>query len=451
MPRSRVGRVLVGFFLAALVLLVLSPIVALQVPAIRRQVQRWAESQLTLAVGRLVHVEHITLYPWKARLDLHQVRVASGQSLADGSLLTAESVHLGWSWRALLSRSLLFEQVVLVRPHVTLPTEGVSTAASGVVLPPLFLGNRSIVLDGWRIDIQSVTIENGQVTWEGNGSKESLDGLQGLIGLRRTPDGRASVIGNLSASRLLLPPGGPLKEIAGISIQADGDAQALTIASAEGLLAGARITAQGRILDPAGAAQCDLHLVLSSPLDALLKSAGFSTHVEGQLTAEGRLQGPWAHLAFQGKGSAQVSNAPARSNLIPFDLRWSNGRLEVDTSQADRPESLHAKLVIEPATGAFRARLKVGEADLDDLAGLPALVTQLVGLTLPAELGGTLTADLDLTGRGVDLTTLRGAGTIRVDDLSVGAGLPSGRLEARVVATTSRLALETFALDVPGA
>ena len=57
---------------------------------------------------------------------------------------------------------------------------------------------------------------------------------------------------------------------------------------------------------------------------------------------------------------------------------------------------------------------------------------------------------MDLSGRGADLTALRGRGAIRVDGLSIEGDLPSGRLEARIVATASRLSLETFALEIPG-
>jgi len=79
-----------------------------------------------------------------------------------------------------------------------------------------------------------------------------------------------------------------------------------------------------------------------------------------------------------------------------------------------------------------------------------ALLARLVGLSLPPNLSGQLTADVDLSGRGADLATLRGHGAVRVSELSVEGGLPSGRLEARIVATASRLSLETFALEIPG-
>jgi hypothetical protein len=445
MPRRRL------FLLAVCLLLVLAIGLSLasRIPAVRGQVRRWAESRLTLVVGREVHVERVTLRLWQGRLDLHHVRVAGGQRLADGTLLATDSIHLDWSWTALFHRSLALNQIVLVRPRLTLLTAGISAAPSGGIFLPL-LQSRPIALGAWMIEVQKAAIEDGEVVWEANGAKGHLDGLRGSVEWRRTPDGQASVVGTLRASRLLFPPGGTTREVYQISLQADGNTQALTIVSAEALVAGARIAGKGRILDPAGAAQCDLHLALSSPLAALLKSAGVLTQVDGLLAVEGRLEGPWARVAFQGKGSVRLSKPPPTPDPIPFDLRWLDGRLEVETNRAARPGSLQARLVLEPATGAYRARLKVDEADLGGLTGLPALAAQLIGVTVPTEIGGRLTADVDLMGRGTDLTTLRGYGTVRVDDLSVEAGLPSGRLEARLAATTSHLTLETFALDVPG-
>ena len=443
--RRRLLCVAIGLLAVLAMLLSL----ASQIPTVRGQLLRWAESRLTLIAGREVRVEYVTLHPWQGRLDLHQVRVASGRRLADGALLAAESIRMGWSWAALLHRSLVLDQLQFLRPRLTLLSVGVSAAPSDMLVP-LLHEKRPITFDGWTIELRRVAIEDGQLVWETNGATGNLDGLQGSVEWRSVREGQVSVVGNLRVSRLVVPTHGLLREATQISLQADGNAQTLTVVSAEALVAGARIVGKGRILDPAGEAQCDLYLTLSSPLSALLKGAGASSQVDGLLAAEGRLQGPWARLAFQGKGSVQISKPPARPDPIPFALRWSDGRLEVEMTPADRAESLQAGLVLEPATGAYRARLKVREADLGSLTGLPALAAQLVGITVPAELGGKLAADVDLTGRGADLTTLRGYGTLRVDDLSVDAGLPSGRLEARVAATTTRLTLEKFALDVSG-
>lgn len=447
MPRRRWLFVVVGL-VAVLTVLLLS--LADRMPAVRGQMLRWAEARLYLAAGREVRIGDITLHLWQGRLELHQVRVANGHRLADGAVLTIESIGMDWSWAALLHRRLLLDQLLFYRPLLVLRTGEASGSSSSDNFLPLLLDGKPILLDGWTIETPKVAMQEGQVVWETNGATGSLDGLQGSVEWRSVSEGQAAVVGNLRASHLRFPVGGILREVAQLRLLVDGNAQLLSIASLEGMVAGIHVIGKGRLLDPVSRPHLDLHLALSSPLASLLKNMGVSGQADGLLAAEGRLQGPWAHLAFEGNGSAQLSKPSGGPESIPFALRWAEGNLQIQVIPAGQADSLQAGVVLEPATGAYRARLKVREIDLNSLTGLPALAAQLAGLTLPAELGGKLAADVDLAGRGADLATLRGYGTLRVDDLSLQAGLPSGRLEARITATATQLTLETFALDIPG-
>ena len=433
-----------------LLALVLAVVLAGHIPAVHGRILRWAESRLTQVAGREVQIERVSLRLWQGRLDLHRIRVAGGPG-ADGgtALLTADTIRLGWNWAALFRRSLVLDPLVLVGPRLRLPAPGALALSSrGQFLP---VPGTEGALAGWTVEIRRAAIEEGQVVWGPPESTAHLDGVEGWVEWQRVADSPASVAGSLRASRLQFPSGGALREFSDLRLEAGGTAHAVDIASAEGRVAGGRVTGQGRILEPMGAAECDLRLTGSLPLDVLLKHAGVAFAHQGLLAAEGRVSGPWTKAAFHGRGSLQFEAAPRARKPFAFDVQWADGRLALETPPSDRSDALRARVVLEPATGTYRANLKVQQVDLGDLTGVPALVAAAAGLTLPPEVGGQLTADVDLTGRGTDLATLRGYGRVRVDDLSLEAGLPSGRLEAHLLATTSRLALETFTLDVPGA
>ena len=137
---------------------------------------------------------------------------------------------------------------------------------------------------------------------------------------------------------------------------------------------------------------------------------------------------------------------------MPISVRWATGRLEIETTAPDRAGSLSAGLVLLPATGAYAARLTVRGADLDELSGLPALAAHLAGPKLPVNLRGRLTADVDLSGRGADLTALRGRGAIPVwtDSRSRGTSPAVGWRRASSTPPPPASAWQTFALEIPG-
>jgi hypothetical protein len=429
----------------------LAVVLAGHIPGVHGRILRWAESRLRHVAGREVQVERISLRLWQGRLDLHRIRVADGPGSDDGTtLLTADTIRLGWSWTALLRRSLVLDRLVLVKPRLRLSVVGASASSSRHPALPFFPPESS-ALTGWSLEIRRAVIEDGQVIWGPPDAVARLDGVEGSVEWQRVSDSPASVAGSLRASRLHVPSGGALREISDLRLEAGGTALALDITAAEGQVAGGRVTGQGRILEPMGAAECDLRLTASLPLDALLKHAGVAFAHHGLLAAEGRVTGPWTKVAFHGQGSLQFEATPRARKPFVFDVQWADGRLTLGTPPSDGPDALQAKVVLEPATGTYRANLKVQQVDLGDLTGVPALAAAAAGLTVPAEVGGWLTADVDLTGRGTDLATVRGYGRVRVDDLSLEAGLPSGRLEARVLATSAQVALERFTLDLPGA
>jgi hypothetical protein len=415
---------------------------------VRAYVLRSIESRLTHSSGREIRVERVDFRPLQAELTLSNVRVARGSGPASDTLLAVDSIRLRWDWRALLDRSLRLQQLLLVRPRLTLRHTETSAAPSAEWLLRL-LDTRTAPLDGWTLDVPRLELQAGNVTWDSSGTTGSLEGVNGVVE-RRDRGGAASFGVTMRASRLLAPLGGSLRAAAELALEMDGTPQDLAVTRMEGVVEGIQVTGKGRVLDPAGAGQLDLELAMSSPLTALLKRAGVAKHVDGILKADGHLRGPWARATFRGKVGLQLPKTSRGRDPAVFDLSWADGRLEVETPETAQPDAFRVKLLLEPATGAYGARLRVRDADLGKLTDLPAVLAQLVGFTVPEEFGGRLTADVDLVGRGTDLATLRGYGTLRVDELSVEAGLPAGRAETRVRATASRLTIETFTLDVPG-
>ncbi len=447
--KARVVCALILIPFAMLALAVLAPVAAMQVPAVRRQVHLWVEDQLSRSLGREVRMEGAAIRPWWGRLDLAQIRVAVGETLEAGTLFESEALRLHWSWKALLRHSIVLDRITLVRPRLTLQST-VTSAANTRDLFSAFLQPRPIALDGWTLAIHLVEIENGLIAWGADRAGERVEGLSGTLRWPEDPVGEPSILLSLRAARLPLRVGDAARELRQASLQGVLTSRALVVTSAEVQMAGVRLTAAGRILDPGGAAQADLGLKLDAPLAALSGLAGIPKELDGSLDLEGHLDGPWPRLALQGGGTLRIRQTAKGDDPVPISVRWATGRLEIETTAPDRAGSLSAGLVLLPATGAYAARLTVRGADLDELSGLPALAAHLAGLKLPANLRGRLTADVDLSGRGADLTALRGRGAIRVDGLSIEGDLPSGRLEARIVATASRLGLETFALEIPG-
>jgi AsmA-like C-terminal region len=424
-------------------------VIATQIPTVRAYILREVESRLTHYAGREIRIERADFRPLRGELALHNVQVAGGSGPADDVLLAVDTIRLGWGWRPLLRRSLVLDQILLVRPRLTLPQAAVPAAPSGEWLARL-LAPRAAQLGGWTLDVPRVEIQAGSATWETQGATGRLEGVHGFVE-RRDHGGETSLGATLRASSLVVPLGGRLRDATDLAIEMDATARGLAIAKLDGVVEGTRVTGKGRVLDPAGAGQLDLELAVSSPLTALFKQTGIATEVDGLLKADGHLRGPWASAAFRGTVSLEFPRAPRARDPMIFDLSWADGRLEVETPESSQSDAFRARLLLEPATGAYRARLQVRDTDLGKLTGLPAVLAQLVGFTLPEDLGGRLTADVDVVGRGTDLTALRGYGTLRVEELRVEAGLPTGRAEARVRATSSRLTVETFTLDVPGA
>ena len=425
---------------------------ASQSSLVRGRVQAWAEGVLADALGREVRIEQVKIQPWAGRLELVRLRVAQARSLADGVLFSAESIRAGWSWTALLRRQFVLQRITLTRPRLALPTGAAAGLAVVDVLPVLFQSQR-VVARGWILRVQRASVREGQATWMQKGETQGvLEGLEGDLTWTFASDGKTSTTGTLRIARLTTTRGDRVRQFERMSLQVAGSVEALSLRAAEFTVGGAAVKARGTITDLAGTPRTDLALSIQAPLTSVLRALGSDRQVEGGVAVEGRLQGPWAQVVFRGEGALRFHRDRDRSEPLQFAVRWEDGRLEAeipaDPSKAG--ESFRGTLGFVPATGIFRLRAGLTNTDLATLAGLPSEVAAQIGMHLPPETRGRLTATVDLEGKGGDPTALRGHADVRAEGLSLWGETPGGRLEARIRATASRLEVERFSLLLPG-
>ena len=420
---------------------------------VRARVLAWAEDVLTQALGREVRVEAVNLQPWTGSLELAGVRMASAKTLADGVLFSAETIRVRWSWSALLRRQLVLRQIALVRPRLTLPTQTAPGLTALDILPVLFQ-SRALEGRGWVLRARRAMLRDGRLAWtEADGRQGLLEGLEGDLRWAWAFSGDVSTTADLRAARLSATRGETTRQIDRLRLQATGTANALSVSAAEFTMAGTSVTAHGDIADPAQAPRLDLGVGVQGPLRSLLLALGVDRQVEGAVAVEGRLQGPWGQPVFRGEGSLRFAGGQRKGEPVRFSIHWKGGRLEAETvgGPAGANGSFHGKLALELATGLFRLRADLKDADLAALPALPAVVEAQLGVRLPPEVQGRVTGVVDLTGRGADVSALRGQVDLLARDLALQGETPSGRLEARLTATASRVDVETFSLRLPGA
>jgi len=120
-PRGTLrARRFVVVALALVLAVVAATLLATQIPTVRAYILREVESRLTHYAGREIRIERADFRPLRSELELHSVQVARGSGPADDVLLAVDTIRLGWGWRPLLRRSLVLDQILLVRPRLTL-------------------------------------------------------------------------------------------------------------------------------------------------------------------------------------------------------------------------------------------------------------------------------------------------------------------------------------------
>jgi hypothetical protein len=422
-----------------------------QTAAVRQRALLWAESRLQETLQREVRVEGVTLQPWAGRVDLTGIRVASGPRLAEGVLFSADAVQARWSWTALLRRQLVFRHIRLLRPRLAAadgaaPSLPVQDGLSLLLRPRLVEGR------GWVLQVRRASVQDGQAAWTtADGVRGRVEGLEGEFAWPGGTEGERPATARVQAARLTIARGDRTHRLDRISLQVTGTAEAVSVRAAEFHLAGARVTARGRIANPARDPRLDLDMGVQAPLTAVLALLGADRQIEGTLLLDGRLQGLWDQAAFRGTGRLQLGTE--QGEALPFSIRWEEKRVEVEGrgGSSDRDGFFEGRLSLTPATGAYQVRARLSHTNLAALAGLPlALGWSQADLPLPAGVRGRLTADVDLAGQGADLTMLRGSAAFSVEGLALEGETPTGRLEARIAATASRLDVETFTLQTAG-
>ncbi len=418
---------------------------------VRQRAHDWAEAAFTEILGREARVEEVRLRPWEGGLELSRVRVAREASLADGVLFSAERVQVRWSWTALLRRELVFRRITLDRPTLALVAAAPAVTAQDIL--SVLFPSQPLRVKGWTLRLRRLTLHEGRAAWtQADGTRGRVEGLEGGLSWSLAPTGLVSTSGSLSAKSLETVRGATTRRVDRISLQAVGTPEAISVSAADFSVAGVAVAARGTIAEPGGAPRLDLGVSLQAPLSALVSALGSDRQVEGALAVNGRLQGPWTRVIFRGVGDLQFGKERGPGVPLRFSLSWDEGRLEAETLGGPEraEERFHGTVSLAPATGEYRVRATLAGTDLGRLAGLPLVVAAQLGMQLPAEARGRLTADVDLTGRGVDLSSLRGRAAIHVEGLALEGETPAGRLDAQLTATASRMDIETFTLRLPG-
>jgi hypothetical protein len=446
-----------SWWIAVLAALILAGGGGLYVASRSAAARHWAlaqvETRLSAALGRPAHIEAVTIRLWSGGLDLLGVRVTGDGSPPGGTLFAADRVEVHWSWSALPRRRIVLRSLSMTHPRLTLAATGPSAVRLEDSLP-LLLQSQPVAIGGWPLLVRLATIQGGQVQWvEGAEVRGALEGLQGELTWRGLLQGTRTLAGDVRAARWRTALWGRPQELEAIRARLQGTGNALALSAAEFRMAGAVVKASGSLLDAAGNPRMDLRLDVQAPLQALVDALRSERKLEGSLAVAGRLRGGWEQVTFQGEGALQLLGQTGPATPLQFGLRWSDGRLLAETAgrAAEAGGSYQASLTVQPATGSYAAELRTTQADLTHLTGLPATLTALIGFHLPAGVSGRLTTDLDLTGQGTDLTTLRGHATIRVDDLRIPGETAGGGLQAQIAATRDRLTVQALTLDLPGA
>jgi uncharacterized protein involved in outer membrane biogenesis len=454
--RSAAGRARLPLLLLVLLLplgLALGILALSQTAAVRQRALLWAESRLQEMLQREVRVEGVTLQPWAGRVDLTGIRVASGRTVAEGVLFSADAIQARWSWTALFRRQLVFRHIRLLRPRLapadgTAPGLPVQDGLSLLLRPQLVEGR------GWVLRLRRASVQDGQAAWTASdGVQGRVEGLEGEFAWPGGTEGEGPATAHVRAARLTITRGDRTHRLDRVSLQVTGTAEAVSVSAAEFHLAGARVTAHGRIANPTRDPRLDLEMGVQAPLTAVLSLLGADRQIEGTLVVDGRMQGPWDQAAFRGAGKLQLGTEPRQAETLPFSIRWEGERVEVEArgGTSERDGSFQGMLSLAPTTGAYQVRAHLSNTNLTALAGLPlGLGWSQADLPLPAGVRGRLTADVDLSGRGADLATLRGHAVFSVEDLALEGETPTGSLQARIAATASRLDVETFTLRTAG-
>jgi len=424
-----------------------------QTAAVRQRALLWAESRLQETLQREVRVEGVTLHVWAGRMDLTGIRVASHRTLAEGVLFSADAVQARWSWTALLRRQLVFRHIRLLRPRLaaadgTAPGLPVQDGLSLLLRPQVVEGR------GWVLQVRRASVQDGQAAWTASdGMQGRVEGLEGEFAWPGGTKGEGPATAHVQAARLTITRGDRTHRLDRVSLQVAGTVEAVSVSAAEFHLAGARVTAHGRIANPARNPHLDLELSVQAPLTAVLTLLGADRQIDGSLGVDGRLQGPWDQAAFRGAGTLRLGTGQTQGQTLPFSVRWEEQGVEIEGrgSSSERDGAIQARLSLVPATGAYRVRARLSHTNLAALAGLPLpLGWSQADLPLPAGVRGRLTADVDLSGRGADLATLRGHADFAVEGLALEGETPTGRLQARIAVTATRLEVETFTLRTAG-
>ena len=371
--------------------LVLAILALTQTPAVRQRALLWAESRLQQKLQREVKVRGVAIRPWLGRIDLTGVQVARGPRLVEGLLFSAESIEARWSWTALLRRQLVFRDVRLSRPRLA--------AADGTGLGLLVQDGISLLLrrqladgGGFGLRVLRASVHDGEAAWSASdGARFGVEGLEGEFVWSAGSEGAGPATAHVQAARLTITRGNRTRRLDRVSLRATGTAEAVSVSEAEfyaGRCPGQGARAHRR---PDAGPTTGSGNGRAGPARRRPVTSRADRRIEGTLVVDGRLQGPWDQAAFRGTGKLQLGREPRQGAMLPFSIRWGEGRVEVEGrgGSSEGEGSFQGLLSLTPATGAYQVRAGLSHTNLAARAGLPlGLGWSPADLPLPAGVRG---------------------------------------------------------------
>jgi AsmA protein len=335
------------------------------------------ESELSAALGRPVHVGNLHLSLFSGSVSADDLSIADDPAFSKEAFIRAKALDVGVEVMPLIfSKALQITNLTLDTPQVSL----VKTASGKWNFSSLGSNSKKSSSDSSNpnLSVNKLHVKNGTVTIANTGSSSKPHTYQNVdIGVEDFSL-TSQFPFTLSAD---LPGGGNLK-LKGKAGPIDSTDASLTPLEAEIKVTRFDLAASG-LVDPSSG------LGAVADFNGTMNSDGHQLQSSGTVTAD--------KLKLSPKGTPAGKQVQAQY-AIEHDLQKQTGQLtKGDVTAGKAVARLSGTYKIEPAATVLNMKLNADNMPVDDLEPLlPAL-----GVTLPSGSslkGGTLTADLGLTG-----------------------------------------------------
>lgn len=375
-PTGRRWRlaVLAGILILAGIAIAFWLAVRAYAPALTRE---RIQAALGEALGRPVRIQRVVLQPWRRRVVLMDVSVASGPSRTGAPMLRLARAEVTAGIRSLWEL-----QVVLSRIRLTDLDLALTAGPSESTPPPLVLSNH-FQAGPISLRIEEIVLQHGRISYSDSQNRRNLL-VQDLEARLRLSPRETGVSAQAGAIRFIAP--GVDERLDRLQLDGRTLPDRIAIQSLSARWQGRELSLRGEVRHPLSAPDLSLRLQATVDLADLGRRTGLHVGLAGIATLQADLQGALA------SPRAAVRVAVPDLGVGPVAARGVQVTGEVRGPVAAPDIRLAAR----------------GEVDLARLGR---------ALQLPLPLGGTATADLTLRGA---LEAPELGGQITIPDLTAG-------------------------------